>query len=102
MIIREGRGSCSLLQRHLGIGYGRAAKLIDFMAEDGIVGQYNGSKARDVLLTMEQWHEMQGLDPPESDEESEEPTKPSDQASDDEYEEHENEEGDEEYENWDE
>ncbi len=64
VVIREGRGSCSLLQRHLGIGYGRAAKLIDFMAEDGIVGQYNGSKARDVLMSMEQWHELQGLDPP--------------------------------------
>ena len=72
VVIREGRGSCSLLQRHLGIGYGRAAKLIDFMAEDGIVGQYNGSKARDVLLTMEKWHEMQGLDPPETDDEDEE------------------------------
>ncbi|MEM6468826.1 MAG: DNA translocase FtsK [Planctomycetota bacterium] len=68
VVIREGRGSCSLLQRHLGIGYGRAAKLIDFMADDGVVGQYNGSKAREVLLTMEKWHEMQGLDPPESDE----------------------------------
>ena len=39
VVIREGRGSCSLLQRCLGIGYGRAAKLIDFMAEDGIVGR---------------------------------------------------------------
>ena len=40
----------SLLQRALGIGYGRAARLIDFMAEDGIVGAYNGSNAREVLL----------------------------------------------------
>ncbi|MEO1616062.1 MAG: DNA translocase FtsK [Planctomycetota bacterium] len=69
VVIREGRGSCSLLQRHLGIGYGRAAKLIDFMAEDGVVGQYNGSKAREVTLSMEKWHEMQGLDPPIADEE---------------------------------
>ena len=38
MVVREGRGSVSLLQRALGIGYGRAARLIDFMAEDGIVG----------------------------------------------------------------
>jgi S-DNA-T family DNA segregation ATPase FtsK/SpoIIIE len=38
VIVREGRGSVSLLQRTLGIGYGRAARLIDFMAEDGIVG----------------------------------------------------------------
>lgn len=62
VVIREGRGSCSLLQRCLGIGYGRAAKLIDFMAEDGVVGQYNGSKAREVLLTMAQWQSMQGLE----------------------------------------
>ena len=47
IIIREGRGSCSLLQRALGIGYGRAARLIDFMAEDGIVGEFkSGPPAR--------------------------------------------------------
>ena len=50
----------SLLQRALGIGYGRAARLIDFMAEDGIVGQYNGSQAREVLITLEQWAAMSG------------------------------------------
>ena len=67
VVIREGRGSCSLLQRCLGIGYGRAAKLIDFMAEDGIVGDYNGSKAREVVMTMAQWQAMQGLDVDEED-----------------------------------
>ena len=63
IVIREGRGSVSLLQRALGIGYGRTARLIDFMAEDGIVGEYNGSQARDVLITLEQWAEMQGEKP---------------------------------------
>lgn len=58
IVVREGRGSCSLLQRALGIGYGRAARLIDFMSEDGIVGQYNGSQARDVVITLAQWDEM--------------------------------------------
>jgi S-DNA-T family DNA segregation ATPase FtsK/SpoIIIE len=58
VVVREGRGSVSLLQRALGIGYGRAARLIDYMAEDGIVGQYNGSQAREVLVTLEQWAEM--------------------------------------------
>jgi S-DNA-T family DNA segregation ATPase FtsK/SpoIIIE len=67
VVIREGRGSCSLLQRCLGIGYGRAAKLIDFMAEDGIVGEYNGSKAREVVMTMAQWQAMQGLEADEQD-----------------------------------
>src|SRR4051812_49419505 len=55
IVVRERRGSCSLLQRALGIGYGRAARLIDFMAEDGVVGQYNGSQARDVLISLEEW-----------------------------------------------
>jgi S-DNA-T family DNA segregation ATPase FtsK/SpoIIIE len=55
IVVREGRGSVSLLQRVLGIGYGRAARLIDYMAEDGIVGSYNGSNAREVLFTPEQW-----------------------------------------------
>ena len=50
----------SLLQRSLGIGYGRGARLIDFMAEDGIVGAYNGSQAREVLITLEQWMQMSG------------------------------------------
>ena len=58
VVVREGRGSTSLLQRALGIGYGRAARLIDYMAEDGIVGDYNGSQAREVLYTPEQWAEM--------------------------------------------
>jgi S-DNA-T family DNA segregation ATPase FtsK/SpoIIIE len=58
VIVREGRGSTSLLQRALGVGYGRAARLIDFMAEDGIVGNYNGSQAREVLLKPEQWEQM--------------------------------------------
>ncbi|KAA5547051.1 DNA translocase FtsK [Roseiconus nitratireducens] len=103
VVIREGRGSCSLLQRCMGIGYGRAAKLIDFMAEDGIVGQYNGSKAREVLLTMEQWHEMQGIDPPEIDDPSESTTRQAGSSDDDEaYDEYEDEEEEEEYEDWDE
>jgi S-DNA-T family DNA segregation ATPase FtsK/SpoIIIE len=68
VVIREGRGSCSLLQRALGIGYGRAARMIDYMAEDGIVGPYNGSKHRDVLYTLSQWEALREgaeLDPVE-------------------------------------
>jgi S-DNA-T family DNA segregation ATPase FtsK/SpoIIIE len=60
VVVREGRGSVSLLQRALGIGYGRAARLVDYMAEDGIVGQYNGSQAREVMITVEQWEAMSG------------------------------------------
>lgn len=58
VVVREGRGSVSLLQRALGIGYGRGARLIDYMAEDGIVGDYNGSQAREVLFTPEQWEDF--------------------------------------------
>jgi S-DNA-T family DNA segregation ATPase FtsK/SpoIIIE len=55
IVIREQRGSTSLLQRALGIGYGKASRLIDYMAEDGIVGGYNGSNARQVLVSSEEW-----------------------------------------------
>ena len=58
VIVREGRGSVSLLQRALGVGYGRGARLIDFMAEDGIVGPYNGSQAREVLISVEEWESL--------------------------------------------
>jgi S-DNA-T family DNA segregation ATPase FtsK/SpoIIIE len=67
VVVREGRGSVSLLQRTLGIGYGRAARLIDFMAEDGIVGEYNGAQARDILISLSQWEAMRAR------QESEEP-----------------------------
>ncbi len=62
IVIREGRGSCSLLQRALGIGYGRAARLIDFMAEDGIVGEYKSGSAREVLYSWEEWESLKGGD----------------------------------------
>ena len=71
IVVREGRGSVSLLQRSLGIGYGRAARLIDYMEEDGIVGPYNGSQAREIMMTVEDWEAMRGggsppLTPPDS------------------------------------
>lgn len=61
VVIREGRGSVSLLQRALGVGYGRGARMIDWMAEDGIVGTYNGSQAREVVMTMDQWEEQREM-----------------------------------------
>jgi DNA segregation ATPase FtsK/SpoIIIE, S-DNA-T family len=60
IVVRERRGSVSLLQRCLGIGYGRAARLIDFMAEDKIVGEYNGAQAREVMISVEDWEAMHG------------------------------------------
>jgi S-DNA-T family DNA segregation ATPase FtsK/SpoIIIE len=58
IVIREGRGSCSLLQRALGIGYGRAARLIDFMAEDGIVGEFKRGEPREVLYSWDEWEAL--------------------------------------------
>lgn len=55
VILSTQRGSVSLLQRRLGIGFARAARLIDMMAERGVVGAYQGSKARDVMMTLEEW-----------------------------------------------
>src|SRR5262249_1694957 len=66
IVVREQRGSVSLLQRALGIGYGRAARLIDFMAEDGYVGPYNGQSAREVLLSMEEWEKIKAANAPEA------------------------------------
>jgi len=59
IVLESQRGSVSLLQRKLGIGYSRAARLIDLMAETGLVGDYKGSQAREVLYTLEEWEEQQ-------------------------------------------
>jgi len=55
---KQGKISTSLLQRKIGIGYGKAAKFIDIMEELGIVSESNGQKPRDVLVTRDEWREM--------------------------------------------
>ena len=55
--IEENRVSTSLLQRKLGIGYSRAAKIIDRMEEEGLVSKPDGSKARSILISAEQFIE---------------------------------------------
>ncbi|MGB2986155.1 MAG: DNA translocase FtsK, partial [Phycisphaerae bacterium] len=59
-VLESRRGSGSLLQRRLMIGYSRASRLIDQMAGAGIVGHYKGSQARKVLITSKQWEALQG------------------------------------------
>jgi len=60
IVLETQRGSATLLQRRLEIGYTRASRLIDMMAEEGIVGPFKGSKAREVYYTLEEWEEKQG------------------------------------------
>jgi len=55
MILETGQASVSVLQRRLGLGYTRAARLIDMMEDEGIVGPYQGSKPRDILMSMEEY-----------------------------------------------
>jgi S-DNA-T family DNA segregation ATPase FtsK/SpoIIIE len=50
VVVRHKQGSVSLLQRRLGVGYQRAARLIDKLEEAGIVAPFDGSKAREVLV----------------------------------------------------
>jgi S-DNA-T family DNA segregation ATPase FtsK/SpoIIIE len=53
IVVSEGRASTSLLQRRLSIGYGRAAKLVDMMYNNNIVGPADGSKPREVLVGLD-------------------------------------------------
>lgn len=57
-VIEAGQASTSYLQRKLKVGYARAARLIDDMETKGIVGTFEGSKPRQVLLSRQQWLEM--------------------------------------------
>jgi S-DNA-T family DNA segregation ATPase FtsK/SpoIIIE len=58
IVLETKRGSVSLLQRRLTIGYSRASRLIEQMAATGIVGDYKGSQAREAMFTLEEWDAM--------------------------------------------
>ncbi len=55
IVLESRRGSVSLLQRRLSVGYSRASRLIDEMAEAGVVGEFKGSQAREVTMTLDEW-----------------------------------------------
>ncbi len=58
IVVRTGQGSVSILQRRLKVGYSRAARLIDELEQAGVVGPFEGSKAREVLMTPEELEAM--------------------------------------------
>ena len=58
MVVEQEQASTSLIQRKFKIGYARAARIIDQMEAGGIVGPFEGSKPRKVLITKQQWQEM--------------------------------------------
>ena len=62
LMIETGRGSVSLLQRRLGVGYSRASRLVDQMGQAGILGEHKGSVAREVLITLEEWEQMKAME----------------------------------------
>ena len=59
VIFETKQASVSMLQRRLKLGYSRAARIVDQMEEIGVVGPFEGSKPRQILVTREQWQEMQ-------------------------------------------
>jgi len=62
MVVEAGQASVSLIQRKFKVGYARAARIVDQMEARGIVGGFEGSKPRQILITKQQWQEMQMAD----------------------------------------
>ena len=60
LILESRQASVSVLQRRLGLGYTRAARLIDMMEDEGLVGPYQGSKPRDILINLEEYQAKNG------------------------------------------
>ena len=64
VVLESKMASVSMLQRRLKLGYSRAARIVDQMEEKGIVGPFEGSKPRAVLMTLEEWKARQGGEDP--------------------------------------
>ena len=67
VILETGQASVSMLQRRLKLGYARAARIVDEMEEKGIVGPFQGSKPRAILITKEQWEAKKNGQPVQMD-----------------------------------
>jgi S-DNA-T family DNA segregation ATPase FtsK/SpoIIIE len=111
VVLETKRGSVSLLQRRLGIGYARASRIIEMMAATGLLGEYKGSQAREVTMTVDEYDAMKkqmvadevaGYDDLSDDEDEEYEDATEEIDDDEEYEEEEEDEGDEEEEDDDE
>ncbi|UCE99099.1 MAG: hypothetical protein JSV82_07935, partial [Planctomycetota bacterium] len=57
-VLESHRGSVSLLQRRLSVGYARASRMIEMMAAMGILGEYKGSQAREVIMTLKEYEKI--------------------------------------------
>ena len=60
MVLETKQASASWMQRHLGLGYARASRIVDRMTELGYLSGPNGSKPRELLISQEQWNAMKG------------------------------------------
>jgi S-DNA-T family DNA segregation ATPase FtsK/SpoIIIE len=58
IVLETKRGSVSLLQRRLSVGYARASRIIEMMAGAGILGEYKGSQAREVMMTLDEYENI--------------------------------------------
>ncbi|UCF42547.1 MAG: DNA translocase FtsK [Planctomycetota bacterium] len=58
IVLETQRGSVSLLQRRLNVGYARASRIIEMMAASGILGEYKGSQAREVMMTLKEYEKI--------------------------------------------
>ena len=61
LVVTAGQASTSMLQTRLRLGYNRARRVIDQLEEKGVIGPQDGAKPRAVLMTRQQWYEMQAL-----------------------------------------
>ncbi|MCA8974051.1 MAG: DNA translocase FtsK, partial [Planctomycetes bacterium] len=59
VVLGQQRGSATLLQRALSVGYTRATRLLELMEADGLVGPFVGSKSREVMFTLEEWKQRE-------------------------------------------
>jgi S-DNA-T family DNA segregation ATPase FtsK/SpoIIIE len=57
--MESGQASVSILQRRLRLGYTRAARIIDMMEQEGLIGPFEGSKPRKILIDREAWLEKE-------------------------------------------